>query len=103
MIDFGVEYGYSTTGATLVFLRLQRDNLETIYYHMVMPNEDVVNKDGLFYTAAAQVACFYLMARKSKMERLKLGDNARKVLQSWPNLYSGIEYGPTDDEQSIKA
>ncbi|KAK8115619.1 hypothetical protein PG984_012121 [Apiospora sp. TS-2023a] len=63
MIGKGVQYGYVCTGEVFVFLFIPQDPT-TVYYHVAVPNLDVVDDDGtrLHRTAVAQVFAFILQA-----------------------------------------
>ena len=63
MIGKGVQYGYVCTGEVFVFLFIPQDPT-TVYYHVAVPNLDVVDDDTtrLHRTAVAQVFAFILQA-----------------------------------------
>jgi len=38
MLENGLEYSYLITGEAIIFLRIPKDNLSTLYYHLAEPN-----------------------------------------------------------------
>ena len=40
MINFGLEYGYITTGEAFVFLQIRWEDPRTLFYHLIVPGED---------------------------------------------------------------
>ena len=69
MIDNGLEYGSFTTGVAEVYLRVLKDDPETVYYYLTEPQLDVVPADpaGFRYpfTAVSRLLGFCLMALHS--------------------------------------
>ena len=47
MIDRGVTYGYATGGEAFLFLRLNPDHVNTVYYDWVVPTQAVGTGDNL--------------------------------------------------------
>lgn len=41
MIESGLEYGLLTTGEAIVFLKVDWDEPETLYYHLAEPGPEV--------------------------------------------------------------
>ncbi|ORY62604.1 uncharacterized protein BCR38DRAFT_459064 [Pseudomassariella vexata] len=78
MIKGGLEYGVLTTGEAIVFLKMDWDTPETLFYHLAEPVPEVPARrshpaepgpefaarltDGRFYTAVCQYLAFSLMA-----------------------------------------
>lgn len=78
MVRHGVAYGYVATGTSLILLYVNRDDLQTLYCHACIPEEDVgepldgdLADDKVMYTAVAQLASFCLLSL--------LSDNLRGV------------------------
>ncbi|KAM4063335.1 ATP-dependent DNA helicase PIF1 [Hirsutella rhossiliensis] len=72
MVWYGVAYGYVAAGKSLVFLHMDRDKPQTLYYHLCMPNEEVVEVSAgdrarqVPHTAVAQLASFCLRQKELK-------------------------------------
>jgi len=64
MIEGGLEYGLLTTGEAIVFLKINWDDPNILYYHLAEPGSEVqVHPDASRYcTAIAQVLAFSLIA-----------------------------------------
>lgn len=64
MIEGGLEYGVLTTGETMVFLRVNWHEPETLYYHLAEPGPEVSAHLDHFQscTAVGQYLAFSLMA-----------------------------------------
>ena len=100
MIENGLEYGYLGTGEAYVFLRVQEDNPETVYYRLCIPKEEVGNETGwrpdldqenrLHLTAVAQVSAFCLQAVKTKPRSQDWQEKARDKLQTWKVNFEAI-------------
>jgi hypothetical protein len=72
MIYAGLEYGYVYTGKAFIFLHVPYDNPSTVYYYLLVPEDDVGQTIGwkgnpngnnwLHLTALGQVLAFTLYA-----------------------------------------
>ncbi|EWZ77897.1 hypothetical protein FOWG_17739 [Fusarium oxysporum f. sp. lycopersici MN25] len=64
MIESGLEYGLLTTGEAIVFLRVEWDEPETLYYHLAEPGPEVSAHPNNIHicTAVGQYLAFTLMA-----------------------------------------
>ena len=63
MIDSGIQYSYLTTGQAFIFFYLDDQDLNTLLYHLAIPQDiatDTLNWISL--TAIAQVLSFYILA-----------------------------------------
>jgi hypothetical protein len=97
MVRTGVAYGYVAAGKSLLLLHVDRSDLETLYCHACVPEEDVGHldedwaSDNVAYTAVAQLACFCLLTLRSDALRGALLDEALRTaeatLQTWPEPY----------------
>ncbi|KJZ68727.1 hypothetical protein HIM_11879 [Hirsutella minnesotensis 3608] len=97
MVWYGVAYGYVAAGKSLVFLHMDRDNPQTLYYHLCVPDEEVVEASPgdrgrqVPHTAVAQLASFCLLSLRSEALRGDSLDSAlqkaRKELKKWGEPY----------------
>lgn len=64
MIETGPEYSYITTGESFVFLRILPENPTTLYYHVMVPVDEIADKEIIaeWRTAMAQVMILSLLA-----------------------------------------
>ena len=72
IIENGLEYGYLGTGEAYMFLRVHKNNPDTVYYRLCIPREEVGKETGwgpdsdhenrLHLTAMSQVSAFCLQA-----------------------------------------
>ncbi|KAM4057222.1 metalloprotease-like protein [Hirsutella rhossiliensis] len=97
MVWYGVAYGYIAAGKSLVLLHIDQEDLQTLYYHLCVPDEEVVealagDRAGQVpYTAVAQLAGFCLLSLQSEALRgnsLNTAlQKARKELKIWGEPY----------------
>ncbi|KAF6517518.1 hypothetical protein HZS61_003079 [Fusarium oxysporum f. sp. conglutinans] len=98
MVRYEVEYGYIATGASLLFLHIDRAHPQTLYCHPCVPDEDVGEAsdgdwvdDKVSYTAAAQLASFCLLSLRSEaLKGASLDAASRKAeaaLKKWREPY----------------
>ncbi|KAF5978417.1 metalloprotease [Fusarium coicis] len=101
MVRYGVAYGYIAAGESLLLLHIDRANLQTLYCHPCMPNEDVgessdghLADDKVSYTAAAQLASFCLLSLRSEaLKGAPLDAAFRKAeaeLKKWREPYDDM-------------
>ncbi|KAK1840381.1 hypothetical protein CCHR01_16990 [Colletotrichum chrysophilum] len=90
MIGKGIQYGYVCTGEVLVFLYIP-DDPSTIYYHMCVPNLDVLDGDEnrLHRTAIAQVFAFIIQALRAEPPPPSWHD-AAAALNTWAVEYNDV-------------
>ncbi|KAH7137640.1 hypothetical protein EDB81DRAFT_608665, partial [Dactylonectria macrodidyma] len=71
IIEGGLGYGLLTTGEAIVFLRVDWEEPETLYYHLAEPSPKVVAYPNHFHvcTAVGQYLAFSLMALGQPGER----------------------------------
>ncbi|KAH8653916.1 hypothetical protein BGZ61DRAFT_287905, partial [Ilyonectria robusta] len=80
MIEGGLEYGLLTTGEAIVFLRVDWEEPETLYYHLAEPGPEVSAHPNHFHvcTAVGQYLAFSLMALGPPGERWMHGQEERR-------------------------
>ncbi|KAK3899972.1 hypothetical protein C8A05DRAFT_46078 [Staphylotrichum tortipilum] len=90
MVGKGIQYGYVCTGQVFVFLHIA-DDPATVYYHVCVPNLDVLDDDEnrLYRTAVAQVFSFILQALRTSPPPLSWHD-AASGLDTWAVEYEDI-------------
>ncbi|KAK3933956.1 hypothetical protein QBC46DRAFT_400895 [Diplogelasinospora grovesii] len=94
MIQLGLEYGYLTAGKYFVFLHIKGDDLRTLYYALVGPNEEADGDNtavGGFETAVAQVASFCLLTFQSTPHMDAWVPLAQDSLCQWPISYPEMD------------
>lgn len=102
MIRLGLKYSYLTAGKSFLFLMVEEDDPATLYYHLANPDEEAEDDEGMlteFKTAVAQVACFTLLALRSKARSTRWTAKAQEILAEWPIPYAEMEYETTDEEE----
>jgi len=109
MVRYGVAYGYVAAGATLLLLHVDQADLQTLYCHVCVPEEDVgeSSEEGLvdnkvMYTAVAQLASFCLLSLLSDALRgLSLEEAsqaASATLRTWGEPYEDSALLPKAQE-----
>lgn len=111
MVRYEVAYGYVAAGGSLLFLHVDRSDLQTLYCHPCVPEEDVGDlsvrdraDNGVAYTAVAQLASFCLLTLLSSALRGASLDDmshaAEATLQAWPEPYgdAGLILSAEDTE-----
>ncbi|KAH7195027.1 hypothetical protein BKA60DRAFT_583946 [Fusarium oxysporum] len=91
MIESGLEYGLLTTGEAIVFLKVDWDEPETLYYHLAEPGPEVSAHPNNVHicTAVGQYLAFTLMALDSSGERR--GNKQEERLKAMENLKTWAE------------
>jgi hypothetical protein len=91
MIESGLEYGLLTTGEAIVFLKVDWDEPETLYYHLAEPGPEVSAHPNNLHicTAVGQYLAFTLMALGSSGERR--GNKQEERLKAMENLKTWAE------------
>lgn len=98
MVRYEVVYGYVVAGKTLLFLHVDRSDLQTLYCHACVPQEDVDAAAGenwaehqVMYTAVAQLASFCLLSLLSEALRgaalEATSEMAAATLKKWRDPY----------------
>ncbi|KND86242.1 hypothetical protein TOPH_09131 [Tolypocladium ophioglossoides CBS 100239] len=98
MVRCGVAYGYVAAGKCLVLLHIDRADLQTLYYHLCVPDEEVTAETSAegwasqaSHTAVAQLASFCLLSLRSEALKGEALDaallEAEKELKEWGTPY----------------
>ena len=97
MVDFGLEYGYVTTGEAFVFLRIRWENPQILFYYLVVPGEDVeeriqtpTEQVSLARTAISQVVSICITAFQSTQRSHAQRKRAKTKLQTHRIDYEAI-------------
>ncbi|KAK2922421.1 hypothetical protein FoTM2_017777 [Fusarium oxysporum f. sp. vasinfectum] len=109
MIESGLEYGLLTTGEAIVFLKVDWDEPETLYYHLAEPGPEVLahpnNRD--ICTAVGQYLAFTLMALGSPGERREIRQEERlkamKNLKTWAEDFESTIRSILENERSASS
>ncbi|KAI1163274.1 hypothetical protein F5B18DRAFT_620336 [Nemania serpens] len=85
MIKSGLAYGLLTTGEGIVFLKIDWNNPETVYYHLAEPAEEVVTHENFrSCTAVSQYLGFHLLALSDYSYRGQdIRRQASSILHTW--------------------
>ncbi|KAH7118371.1 hypothetical protein EDB81DRAFT_848105 [Dactylonectria macrodidyma] len=108
MIESGLEYGLLTTGEAIVFLKIDWDEPETLYYHLAEPGPEVsAHPNNLqICTAVGQYLAFTLMALGSPGERRENGQKERQKamenLKTWAEDFESTLRSIPENERSAK-
>lgn len=83
MVGKSIQYGYVCTGQVFVFLYIP-DDPATVFYHVCVPNLDVVEDDEnrLHRTTVAQVFAFIIQALRTPQPPPSWNDAAQR-LETW--------------------
>ncbi|KAH7460584.1 hypothetical protein FOMA001_g19596 [Fusarium oxysporum f. sp. matthiolae] len=109
MIESGLEYGLLTTGEAIVFLRVDWDEPETLYYHLAEPGPEVsAHPNNLqICTAVGQYLAFTLMALGSPGERRENSQEERlkamKSLKTWTEDFESTLRTIPENERSASS
>ena len=102
MIENGLEYSYITTGEAFVFLRIKTNDPTTLYYHVVVPNDEVNKSNAGFpyaQTALSYVVSMCLMAFGSKQRNQRWRMDAMKQLEKYPTHSIDTIQGETPESE----
>ena len=87
MLESGVEYSCIITGEAMVFLWIKESDSNTLYYHLMEPNEEVSADAGLGFqhprTAISQLLSFCLISFQSTRRSQIWRDIAIQRAQTW--------------------
>jgi hypothetical protein len=98
MIEGGLEYSYITTGEAFIFLKIDWNHPDVLYYHLAEPGEEVqAHPDNLRHcTAVSQVLAFTLLAVASPTHGQRARHEATEMLRerklTWKEDYESILY-----------
>ena len=92
MIEFGLEYGYITTGQAFVFLQIRWEDPRTLFYQLVVPGEEAEGRTQipLAQTAISQVVSICTMAFQSAQRSHTQRKWAKTQLQKHQIDYEAI-------------
>lgn len=101
MVDYGLQYGYVSTGLSLIFLYLDPREPTTVYYHLEQPKTDVTSTDraGLKHTAVASMLTFVNLSLGGKYMKQSWKKQAKDDLRRWPEPYDDMA-GPSSGSVS---
>ncbi|KNB19274.1 hypothetical protein FOXG_16420 [Fusarium oxysporum f. sp. lycopersici 4287] len=109
MIESGLEYGLLTTGEAIVFLKVDWDEPETLYYHLAEPGPEVSAHPNNLHicTAVGQYLAFTLMALGSPGERRQNRQEERleamKNLKTWAEDFESTLRSIPENERSASS
>ncbi|KAK2468341.1 hypothetical protein H9L39_19987 [Fusarium oxysporum f. sp. albedinis] len=109
MIESGLEYGLLTTGEAIVFLKVDWDEPETLYYHLAEPGPEVAAHPSNLpiCTAVGQYLAFTLMALGSPGERRENSQEERlkamKNLKTWAEDFESTLRSIPENERSASS
>ncbi|KAH7111552.1 hypothetical protein EDB81DRAFT_925872 [Dactylonectria macrodidyma] len=109
MIESGLEYGLLTTGEAIVFLKIDWDEPETLYYHLAEPGPEVSAHPNNLHicTAVGQYLAFTLMALGSPGERRENGQKERQKamenLKAWAEDFESTLRSIPENERSASS
>jgi len=87
MIDEGLAYSISSTGIALVLLYIPEDPPTTLYYHLCVPNRDMILRHGEQIleptTAIARILCLCLMSCRKSVRNNAWRETTKKQLHRW--------------------
>jgi hypothetical protein len=94
MIDNGLEFSSVATGPAEVYLQVQEEDPETVYYYLAEPNMDVGEVDELGFrypfTAIGRMLGFALMALHSRVRNQAWRDAASQRLRRWQEDFDDV-------------
>ena len=105
MLESGTEYSCIITGEAMVFLWIQADDSNTLYYHLAEPNEEVHTGDGFGFkhplTAIGQLLSFCLMALRSKRRSELWRNRSIQGAQTWSEDWKKILHNIPQEERKL--
>jgi len=94
MLESGTEYSCIITGEAMVFLWIDVDDSNTLFYHLAEPNEEVYAGDGLGFThpltAIGQLLSFCLIALRSGRRDQLWRDTSIEKAYTWSDDWGKI-------------
>ena len=103
MIDNGLEYSSIATGPAEVYLHVDEDDPQTVYYYLAEPGPDVGEAEefGFRYpfTATARLLAFTLMAMHSPQRSQAWRNEAAKSLCVWHEDFEDVLHQLTPEER----
>ena len=103
MIDNGLEFSSIATGVAEVFLRVEEDDPETVYYYLAEPRLDVAGVDecGFRYpfTAIARLLAFTLMTMHAPQRSQAWRKQAANSLHVWEEDFEDVLHQISPEER----
>ncbi|KAK8010338.1 hypothetical protein PG990_009303 [Apiospora arundinis] len=109
MMQSGLEYGLLTTGETIVFLKVDWAEPQTLYYHLAEPGPEVLThpNNANICSAVGQYLAFTLMALGMSGERRQHGQEERRRamngLQKWAEDFETTLRSVPENERSASS
>ncbi|KAF3347224.1 hypothetical protein VdG2_04625 [Verticillium dahliae VDG2] len=109
MIEGGLEYGLLTTGEAIVFLKVDWEEPETLYYHLAEPGPEVAAhpEHSHVCTAVGQYLAFSLLALGSPGQRRIHGQEQRRRvtlgLRTWAQDFEMTLRSIPESERSLSS
>ncbi|PGG98191.1 hypothetical protein AJ80_09569 [Polytolypa hystricis UAMH7299] len=109
MIEGGLEYGLLATGEAIVFLKVNWEEPDTLYYHLAEPGPEVSAHPNHFHvcTAVGQYLAFSLMALGSPgQQRIHGQEERRRVtlgLSTWAEDFETTLRSIPESERSLSS
>ncbi|KKZ66527.1 hypothetical protein EMCG_01121 [[Emmonsia] crescens] len=87
IITSGLTYGYVTSGESLVFLMVNRDDPQTLYYHLnSVPDSSLAEDVDVRYSPASQLSTFVILSLHSTRRTAQQIQEDQSQLFQWPVL-----------------
>ncbi|KAK2796241.1 hypothetical protein FQN50_009631 [Emmonsiellopsis sp. PD_5] len=90
MIIAGLKYGYVTSGEALVFLMLDENDPQTLYYHLSSVGDSVGDPPSrnldVQYGPVSQLSTFAMLSLESEPQSPQWVQDAKSQLYQWPVL-----------------
>ncbi len=97
MVDYGLQYGYISSGLSFIFLHLDPSDPLSVYYHLEQPKTDLRGADltaadhaPLRRTAVALILSFVIMSLEGKCMTQSWKRATQTILREWPKLYDDM-------------
>ncbi|KAL9607939.1 MAG: hypothetical protein Q9167_007200 [Letrouitia subvulpina] len=91
MLEGGLEYSCIVTGEAYVFLKIEKDRPDILYYHLSIPKEDVAKVEAIELSPVAQLLSFSVMACRSIPRDQKWRDEAIARAPRWVMDFDEVE------------
>ncbi|KAL6854712.1 hypothetical protein ACO1O0_005837 [Amphichorda felina] len=104
MVEAGLEYGYLTNGAAIVFLNIDWDNPTVLRYHLAQPSREVAGDgDPVYSNAISQVLAFTILALRSSQHSNKERVEAAEKCEKWEVDFGYILDQITKEEEATSS
>lgn len=100
MLESGLEYSCIITGEAMVFLRIRKEEPNTLYYHLAEPKEEVQTGDTFQHslTAVSQLLSFCLLSIRSTRRNQQWRDASIRGALTWTIDWKQILRGISEDD-----